>query len=239
MKRLISLLSILFLLLSPALADELTDTARASLTEVMSYTAEEAARFVFEPQPDGSLHYWLPEHPDWVYTMELLSNGAVRCASPFDTRCVYQTGEGILRELLRLLEQKDWLENWNENARRELLALCHAMGVTRQSTALRFAETAAQAVDGLLERGGIDSMLFSISLTIIAMMFGGIMEGTGMMGVVVDQIKKLVKTPLDDLEMEKFFENLERVSNGHKCSFVLSISSPEEEVPEYIRKYTV
>ena len=151
MKRLISLLSILFLLLSPALADELTDTARASLTEVMSYTAEEAARFVFEPQPDGSLHYWLPEHPDWVYTMELLSNGAVRCASPFDTRCVYQTGEGILRELLRAIDQKDWMENWNENARRELLALCQAMGVTRQSTALRFAETAAQAVDGLLE----------------------------------------------------------------------------------------
>ncbi len=50
-------------------------------------------------------------------------------------------------------------------------------------------------MDGLLERGGIESMLFSISLTIIAMMFGGIMEGTGMMGKLVEQIKKLVKTP--------------------------------------------
>ena len=57
------------------------------------------------------------------------------------------------------------------------------------------ASTGLEAVDGLLERGGIDSMLFSISLTIIAMMFGGIMEGPGMMGVIVDQIKKLVKTP--------------------------------------------
>lgn len=55
--------------------------------------------------------------------------------------------------------------------------------------------TGMEAVDNLLERGGIDSMLFSISLTIIAMMFGGIMEGTGMMGVVVDQIKKLAKSP--------------------------------------------
>ncbi len=55
--------------------------------------------------------------------------------------------------------------------------------------------TGLDAVDGLLERGGIESMLFSISLTIIAMMFGGIMEGTGMMGVIVGQIKKLVKTP--------------------------------------------
>ena len=57
------------------------------------------------------------------------------------------------------------------------------------------ASTGLEAVDGLLERGGIESMLFSISLTIIAMMFGGVMEGTGMMGVVVDQIKKLVHSP--------------------------------------------
>ena len=57
------------------------------------------------------------------------------------------------------------------------------------------ASTGLEAVDGLLERGGIESMLFSISLTIIAMMFGGIMEGTGMMSVLVDQIKKMVKTP--------------------------------------------
>ena len=57
--------------------------------------------------------------------------------------------------------------------------------------------------------------------------------------IAVDAFKKLVKTPLDDIEMEQFFEKLERVSNAHHCSFVLSISSPEDEVPEYIRKYTV
>ena len=57
--------------------------------------------------------------------------------------------------------------------------------------------------------------------------------------VPVDAFKKLVKTPLDDIEMERFFEKLELVSNAHNCSFVLSISSPEDEVPEYIRKYTV
>jgi len=38
-------------------------------------------------------------------------------------------------------------------------------------------------------------------------------------------------------EMEKFFENLERVSDAHHCKFVLSIGSSEDEVPEYIRKY--
>ena len=57
--------------------------------------------------------------------------------------------------------------------------------------------------------------------------------------IAVDAFKKLVKTPLDDIEMEQFFEKLERVSSAHNCGFVLSISSPEDEVPEYIRKYTV
>ena len=57
------------------------------------------------------------------------------------------------------------------------------------------ASTGIEAVDDLLTRGGIINMLYSISITILAMMFGGIMEGTGMMGVIVDQIKKLVKGP--------------------------------------------
>ncbi|MBQ3424816.1 MAG: hypothetical protein IJH38_06445 [Clostridia bacterium] len=55
--------------------------------------------------------------------------------------------------------------------------------------------------------------------------------------IAVDAFKKLVRTPLDDIEMEKFFENLERVSDAHHCNFVLSIGSSEDEVPEYIRKY--
>lgn len=53
----------------------------------------------------------------------------------------------------------------------------------------------------------------------------------------VDAFKKLVKTPLDDPEMETFFEKLDRISEAHHCSFVLSISALSEEVPEYIRKY--
>lgn len=56
--------------------------------------------------------------------------------------------------------------------------------------------------------------------------------------IAVDAFKKLVKTPLDSLEMEKFFEGLERVSAAHHCNFVLSISAPEDDVPEYVRKYT-
>ena len=47
----------------------------------------------------------------------------------------------------------------------------------------------------LLESGGIDGMMHSVAMTIIAMMFGGIMEGTHQLEVIVDQLKKLVKGP--------------------------------------------
>lgn len=57
--------------------------------------------------------------------------------------------------------------------------------------------------------------------------------------IAVDAFKKLVKTPLSDVEMEQFFESLESLSKVHNCNFVLSISVSEEEVPEYIRKFTV
>ena len=55
--------------------------------------------------------------------------------------------------------------------------------------------------------------------------------------IAVDAFKKLVKTPIQDIEMENFFEKLERLSETHHCSFVLSISMTEDEVPEYIRKF--
>lgn len=35
-------------------------------------------------------------------------------------------------------------------------------------------------VDELFNRGGIESMMYTVSLTIVAMTFGGIMESTGM-----------------------------------------------------------
>ena len=47
----------------------------------------------------------------------------------------------------------------------------------------------------LLEKGGIMGMMNSVAMTIIAMMFGGIMEGTHQLEVVVNQIKKLAKSP--------------------------------------------
>lgn len=56
-------------------------------------------------------------------------------------------------------------------------------------------ETGIYEIDRLLNSGGLMNMTFSISMTIIAMMFGGIMEETHQLEVIVNQLKKLVKKP--------------------------------------------
>ena len=53
--------------------------------------------------------------------------------------------------------------------------------------------------------------------------------------IAVDAFKKLVTTPLT--ELKGFFEALEVLSKEHNCNFVLSISAPVEEVPDFIMQY--
>lgn len=50
-------------------------------------------------------------------------------------------------------------------------------------------------LDRLLNSGGILGMMFSVSMTLIAMMFGGIMETTHQLETIVNRILKVVKTP--------------------------------------------
>ena len=50
------------------------------------------------------------------------------------------------------------------------------------------------AVDNLLTKGGFESMMYTVSLVICAMMFGGIMEKTNQVRVVVNVILKKAKT---------------------------------------------
>jgi NhaC family Na+:H+ antiporter len=57
------------------------------------------------------------------------------------------------------------------------------------------AHTGIKSVDELLTSGGIMNMMSSVSLTIIAMMFGGILEKTKQMEVLVGSILKRVKLP--------------------------------------------
>lgn len=55
-------------------------------------------------------------------------------------------------------------------------------------------QTGIEMIDELLTAGGLTGMMYSISLTIIAMMFGGIMEKTGQLEVIVKTILKRIKS---------------------------------------------
>lgn len=55
-------------------------------------------------------------------------------------------------------------------------------------------ETGVEAIDTLLTIGGLGGMMYSISLTIIAMMFGGIMEETDQLEVIVNTLLKFVNS---------------------------------------------
>lgn len=50
------------------------------------------------------------------------------------------------------------------------------------------AETGNADVDSLLSRGGLESMTYTVSLIIVAMMFGGVMQGTGQIQVIATAI---------------------------------------------------
>ena len=56
-------------------------------------------------------------------------------------------------------------------------------------------ETGIYEIDELLNSGGLMNMMFSISMTFIAMMFGGVMEGTHQLEIIVDRLKRLAKSP--------------------------------------------
>ena len=53
--------------------------------------------------------------------------------------------------------------------------------------------TEVESLNDLLSTGGLMNMSSSILMTMIAMMFGGIMEGTGQLAVIIDSITKHIK----------------------------------------------
>ena len=56
------------------------------------------------------------------------------------------------------------------------------------------ADTGVADVDELLTRGGMNSMLYTISLVIVAMMFGGVMERTNQLKAIADRILAAAKS---------------------------------------------
>lgn len=55
-------------------------------------------------------------------------------------------------------------------------------------------ESGLQAVDELLNRGGMESMLWTVSLILCAMIFGGVMAKSGMLGAIAKLILKWAKS---------------------------------------------
>lgn len=55
-------------------------------------------------------------------------------------------------------------------------------------------ETGNTMVDKLFNGGGLDNMMYTVSMTIVAMTFGGMLENTGMLQAIVNQILKFAKT---------------------------------------------
>lgn len=55
-------------------------------------------------------------------------------------------------------------------------------------------ETGITEIDALLSRGGLQSMMWTISLGFIALSFGGLLEKTSMLEVLLDKMKGLVKS---------------------------------------------
>ncbi|MDY0394993.1 Na+/H+ antiporter NhaC [Virgibacillus halophilus] len=53
---------------------------------------------------------------------------------------------------------------------------------------------ANELVNELFNRGGLDSMMDTVSMTIIAMTFGGILEFSGMLKAMMDQLLKMVRS---------------------------------------------
>ncbi|MDV6379161.1 Na+/H+ antiporter NhaC [Sporosarcina sp. GW1-11] len=55
-------------------------------------------------------------------------------------------------------------------------------------------ETGNQLVDKLFNGGGLDSMMYTVSMTLVAMTFGGILEYSGMLRAIMNQLLKVVKS---------------------------------------------
>ena len=71
-------------------------------------------------------------------------------------------------------------------------------------------ESGNEFIDSLFSRGGIESMMYTVSLTIVAMTFGGILENTGMLSSIVGEssgMTKSAKTLIPTTIASCFFTN--------------------------------
>ena len=140
-KRRVLLFLIAIVLLLPIITHaegiDLKSYAVSNLTEVLGYTAEEAAQFVFDEKEDGSIAFWHPDHPDWIYTVSVnRKTGQIVGTSPFDTGYFMFRGENAVRVLMHTIREKGWFVNWNAESRSEMLSFMEEAYDIRISTEL-------------------------------------------------------------------------------------------------------
>lgn len=70
-------------------------------------------------------------------------------------------------------------------------SLAEAIGALQSGYVI---ESGNAMVDDLFNRGGLDSMMYTVSMTLVAMTFGGILEYSGMLQSIMNQILKLAKS---------------------------------------------
>ena len=130
---------------------DLKSYAVSNLTEVLGYTAEEAAQFVFDETDEGKIAFWHPDHPDWVYTLYIdKRTGEMVGTTPFDTGYELFRGENAVRGLLQTIREKGYFANWNPDNRQELIGLLNSYEIWI-STELYFTDDGGKAVHGFFE----------------------------------------------------------------------------------------
>ncbi|SIT79998.1 Na+/H+ antiporter NhaC [Edaphobacillus lindanitolerans] len=68
--------------------------------------------------------------------------------------------------------------------------LAHSLNALQEGYKINTGNT---LVDELFNRGGLDSMMYTVSMTLVAMTFGGILEFSGMLKSIMNQLMKVVK----------------------------------------------
>lgn len=71
---------------------------------------------------------------------------------------------------------------------------CHPATLLQYATTGHVSQTGSAMLDELLTAGGMESMMRTISIILIAMAFGGIMQGTGQMAALVDPVVSRVRS---------------------------------------------
>src|SRR5699024_5551634 len=69
-------------------------------------------------------------------------------------------------------------------------SLAYAVSVLQEGYVL---ETSNEMVDELLNSGGLDSMMYTVSLVMVAMTFGGALEYSGILEALMKQLLKIIK----------------------------------------------